>query len=63
MNRFLLTKHAEDRAPSGCGPQALWLAPHRVRIVARASPAGLQQNANLFLREPWETVTGGSQIR
>jgi hypothetical protein len=25
MNRFLLAKHAEDRAPSGCGPQARWL--------------------------------------
>ena len=25
MNRFLFAKHAEDRAPSGCGPQARWL--------------------------------------
>ena len=25
MNRFLLAKQAEDRAPSGCGPQARWL--------------------------------------
>ena len=25
MNRFLLANHAEDRAPSGCGPQARWL--------------------------------------
>ena len=47
MNRFLLAKDAEDRAPSGCGPQARWAlllaphVPHRVRIVARASPAGL----------------------
>jgi len=58
MNRLLFAKHAEDRAPFGlrpAGPLALLLAPHvprRVRIVARASPAGLQQNANLFLREP-----------
>ena len=25
MNRFLFAKHAEDYAPSGCGPQARWL--------------------------------------
>jgi hypothetical protein len=25
MNRFLFAKQAEDRAPSGCGPQARWL--------------------------------------
>src|SRR4029453_515461 len=25
MNRFLFAKHAEDRAPSGCCPQARWL--------------------------------------
>ena len=25
MNRFLVAKHAEDRAPSGCGLQARWL--------------------------------------
>ena len=25
MNRFLFAKHAENRAPSGCGPQARWL--------------------------------------
>jgi hypothetical protein len=25
MNWFLFAKHAEDRAPSGCGPQARWL--------------------------------------
>jgi hypothetical protein len=47
MNRFLLAKHSEDRAPFGLRPaglRALLLAPHvprRVRIVARASPAGL----------------------
>jgi hypothetical protein len=61
MNRFLLAAHAQERAPFGlrpAGPLALLLDPHvppRVRIVARASPAGPggpQQNANLFLREP-----------
>ena len=47
MNRFQFAKNAEDRAPFGlrpAGPLALLLAPHvphRVRIVARASPAGL----------------------
>jgi hypothetical protein len=30
MNRSLFAKHAEDRAPSGCSPQARWL-------VARSS--------------------------
>jgi hypothetical protein len=25
MTRFLFAKHAEDHAPSGCGPQARWL--------------------------------------
>ena len=25
MNRLLFAKQAEDRAPSGCGPQARWL--------------------------------------
>ena len=47
MNRFLFAKHAEESRPFGlrpASPLALLLAPHvphRVRIVARASPAGL----------------------
>ena len=35
MNQFLFAKHAEDRAPSGCGPQARWLCLlPRNRVVA-----------------------------
>jgi hypothetical protein len=47
MNQFLLATQAQDRAPSGCGPQARWLCCSLLTyrpgyaIVARASPAGL----------------------
>ena len=68
MNRFLLAKHAEGRAPSGAaaGPLALLLAPHVPHRVHRRSrlasgPAGLQQNANLFLREPQGSLNHASR--
>ncbi len=60
MNRFLFAKHAEDRAPSGRGPQARWLCcslltyrdGYASPLAPRQRAGGLQQNANLFLREP-----------
>jgi hypothetical protein len=57
MNQFLLAAHAQDRAPFGLRAQARWLCcslltyRSRVRIVARASLAGLGAGS-IFLREP-----------
>jgi hypothetical protein len=61
MNRLLLAKHAEDRAPlrsaarrhAGFVARSSRTAPGTHRRSRLASgPGGLQQNANLFLREP-----------
>src|SRR4029453_19502774 len=60
MNRFLFAKHAEDRAPwtaarrpAGFVARSSRTAPGTHRRSRLASgPGGLQQNANLFLREP-----------
>ena len=59
---FCSAKQAKDRAPSGCGLQPRWLCcsslTHRALGTHRRSRlasglGGLQQNANLFLREAW----------
>jgi hypothetical protein len=59
MDRFLFVKHAKDRAPSCCRPQARFVARSSITALGThrrwrlaSGPGGLQRNANLFLREP-----------
>jgi hypothetical protein len=45
MNRFLLAKHAEDRAPSGCGPQTR-STPRRRSLAEQLIDTALERIVN-----------------